>query len=160
MWKISTCLITLVILCPPSPALSFSGFDGGNVTRAPAMPGRAPLPPQRVSSAGGNAGLQDQDGPGITTMLRSIYQALIRLESSLLLSRPCNTTDCDVAPATAPAQSKDWRLGRHHYGLRRQILQYSPTAPMEWGTPGPDGFYDSDPDEELPALRPSNTRAL
>lgn len=98
---------------------------------------------------------------GIESMLQGIRSSLLRLESSLF-APPCNATgpgapDCDAPPA--PGHRTDW-LGRHHFGLRRQILSYAPpptpTPPGDWygGTPGPDGFYDSAPEPDLPSLSP------
>lgn len=98
---------------------------------------------------------------GISSMLQGIRSSLLRLETSLF-EPPCNATgplgaDCDAPPA--PAHRTDW-LGRHHFGLRRQILSYTPTStptpPGDWygATPGPDGFYDSAPDPDLPSVAP------
>jgi hypothetical protein len=101
---------------------------------------------------------QDPD-ESIASALQSIRSSLLRLETSLF-EPPCNATgalavDCDAGPR--PAHRTDW-LGRHHFGLRRQILSYTPAStpspPPAWegSTPGPDGFYDSDPDPDLPSL--------
>ena len=128
-----------------------------------------PLPPQpgHVEDA------------GIMSVLQTIRTSLLRLESSLF-APPCNATtpfavDC-AGNATAEPHAgtgrADW-LGRHHFGLRRQILSYEPrttpemtpplgwedatpemTPPLGWedATPGPDGFYDSAPDPDLPPV--------
>ncbi len=95
----------------------------------------------------------EPDEEGITTMLQGILSSLLRLEASLF-EPPCNATgalaaECDPPPRAA--HRTDW-LGRHHFGLRRQILSYTPAAspspPEDWlgTTPGPDALDDSDPD--------------
>jgi len=105
--------------------------------------------------------------PGLFSMFQTIRSSLLRLEASLLYAPPCNATGplavaCNASAPDAPAAPRaDW-LGRHHLGLRRQILSYappssappSPTPPLGWedATPGPDGFYDSAPDDELRGL--------
>lgn len=102
-----------------------------------------------------------EEQEGLESMLQGIRSSLLRLETSLF-EPPCNASDPqakDCGGPPAPAHRQDW-LGRHHFGLRRQILSYTPTStptatpPGDWygGTPGPDGFYDSGPDPELPAL--------
>ena len=122
----------------------------------PSVASYRPRPP-RTEARG------EQDEEGITTMLQGIRSSLLRLEASLF-EPPCNATgaqaaECDRAPPPRAAHRTDW-LGRHHFGLRRQILSYTPastpTPPEDWQgtTPGPDAFDDSDqaPDPDLPAL--------
>jgi hypothetical protein len=111
----------------------------------PVVASYRPRPPQRAESQG--------EQEGISSVLQSIRSSLLRLEASLF-EPPCNATgalavDCDAPPA--PAHRGDW-LGRHHYGLRRQILSYTPTSTQgpaqgwKGATPGPDGAFDAEPD--------------
>ena len=125
---------------------------------APATLSYRPRPPQPPHSEA-----DDQEPAGVFSMLQSIRSSLLRLETSMFYAPPCNASSplavaCNAtADAPGPAHREDW-LGRHHVGLRRQILSYSPpptpTPPLGWerATPGPDGFYDSGPDAELPVI--------
>jgi hypothetical protein len=102
-----------------------------------------PRPPQTP-----HAEAVEEEPGGVFSMLQSIRSSLIRLETSLFYAAPCNATSplavaCNATgDAPAPAHRADW-LGRHHFGLRRQILSYtpppSPAPPLDWGdaTPAP-----------------------
>jgi hypothetical protein len=134
---------------------------------APALPEQRPhapaLPEQRPHAA------DTGDETGLLSVIQSIRSSLLRVEA-FLFAPPCNATSpfavsCnDTAPAAVSPHRSDW-LGRHHFGLRRTLLSApgaperrapSPTPPFGWedATPGPDGFYDSAPDDELPRLVP------
>ena len=146
---------------PPQPA--HSEADEREPAGVYSMLQRPPQP------AHGEA--DEREPAGVMSVLQSIRSSLLRLETSLF-EPPCNTTgalaaECDAAPR--PAARQDW-LGRHHFGLRRQILSYTPAStpspPPAWeGTPLPsgawdgtppasDGFVDSDPDPDLPLPSP------
>jgi hypothetical protein len=117
---------------------------------APALQSYRPLPPHAPEPV---------DGDSVFTLFQTMRTSLLRLEASLF-APPCNSTgplaaSCNGTDAPPAPHRADW-LGRHHFGLRRQILSYDPpatTPPLGWqdATPGPDGFYDSAPDPDLPS---------
>lgn len=109
------------------------------------------------------------DELGVASMLREIQASLLKIEDVFFARPPpCNSTACNQT-STQYLEGGPWR-GRHGLAARRQILSVEPEQPSqsdETGqpagtptppdstlytpTPGPDGFYDSAPDDDLPA---------